>query len=62
MNNLINKPFRLTLEHYDIKITVEKSHSDIDADQLKELLRSLCMAAGFSEQTINEMFGECPVN
>ena len=55
---MINKPFRLTLEHYDIKITVEKSHSDIDADQLKELLRSLCMAAGFSEQTINEMFEE----
>lgn len=58
MNNLINKPFRLTLEQYDIKITVEKSHSDIDAEQLKELLRSLCLAAGFSEQTINEMFEE----
>jgi hypothetical protein len=52
------EPFRITLEHYDMKIIIEKPYSDIDAEQLKEVLRTLCLAAGFSEQTINEMFGE----
>ena len=36
----------------------EKPYSDIDAEQLKEMLRTLCLAAGFSERTTNQMFGE----
>ena len=52
------QPFRITLEHYDMKVTIEKPYSDIDVDQLKEMLRSLCLAAGWPEGTINEMFGE----
>jgi len=58
MNNLINKPFRITLEHHDTKVTIEKPYSDIDADQLHEMLRSLCLAAGWSEGTVKEIFGE----
>ena len=52
------EPFRITLEHFDTKITVERPYSEIDVDQLKELLRSLCLAAGWAEKTINEMFAE----
>ena len=52
------EPFRITLEHYDMKIIIEKPYSDIDAEQLKEMLRTLCLAAGFSERTTNQMFGE----
>jgi len=52
------EPFRITLEHYDMKIIIEKPYSDIDAEELKEMLRTLCLAAGFSERTTNGMFGE----
>ena len=52
------EPFRITLEHHDIKVTIEKPYSDIDADQLKEMLRSLCLAAGWGEGTVKEIFGE----
>ena len=52
------EPFRITLEHYDMKIVIEKPYSDIDAEELKEMLRTLCLAAGFSEITTNQMFGE----
>lgn len=52
------EPFRITLEHYDTKIVIEKPYSDIDADQLHEMLRSLCLAAGWSEKTVKEIFGE----
>ena len=52
------EPFRITLEHYDIKVTIEKPYSDIDSDQLHEMLRSLCLAAGWAENTVKEIFGE----
>ena len=49
---------KLTLEHYDTKITIETNHDDVNIDELKEMLRSLCVAAGYSEELIKEMFGE----
>ena len=52
------EPFRIALEHYDMKIVIEKFYSDIDAEQLKEMLRTLCLAAGYSERTTNNIFGE----
>ena len=52
------EPFRITLEHYDMKIVIEKPYSDINAEELKEILRTLSLAAGFSEKTTNDMFGE----
>lgn len=51
------EPFRITLEHYDVKVTIEKPYSDIDSDQLHEMLRSLCLAAGWAENTVKEIFG-----
>ena len=52
------QPFRITLEHYDIKITIETPNSDINENQLEEMLRSLCLAAGWAEGTVKKIFGE----
>jgi len=52
------EPFRITLEHFDTKITVERPYSEITSEELKELLRSVCLAAGYSEKLVIEMFGE----
>jgi len=49
---------KLTLEHYDMKIIIQKEYDDVNIDELKEMLRSLCVAAGYSEELIKEMFGE----
>jgi len=49
---------KLTLEHYGTKITIETKHDDVNIEELQELLRSLCLAAGYSEENIKEMFGE----
>ena len=51
---------KITLEHYDTKITIETKHDDVNIQELEELLRSLCLAAGYSEQNIHEMFGQLP--
>ena len=53
-----NKPFRITLEHWDEKIVIERSTSDIDTTELKEILIKLCLAAGWSEYNVKEMFVE----
>jgi hypothetical protein len=49
---------KLTLEHYGTKITIETKHDDVNIQELQELLRSLCLAAGYSHENIKEMFGE----
>ena len=49
---------RVTLEHYGNKITIETKHDDVNIGELQELLRSLCLAAGYSHENIKEMFGE----
>lgn len=53
-----NEPFRITLEHWDTKITIEKPYSDINTLDLKDMMISLAMAAGFPESRVNEMFSE----
>lgn len=45
--NDVNKPFRVTIEHYDEKIVIEKNRSDIDANELREMLISAVKASGF---------------
>ena len=49
---------KITLEHYGTKITIETKHDDVNIEELQELLRSLCLAAGDSHENIKEMLGE----
>ncbi len=53
---LENKPFRITIEHWDEKISVEMDHSDLDLDQVAELLQRALMATGFNPESVKELF------
>jgi hypothetical protein len=53
-----NKPFRITIEHWDEKISVEMDHSDLDLDQVSGLLQRALMATGFDPESIKELFVE----
>ena len=55
--NEIKEPFRITFEYYDEKIVVERDHSDITADELREMLISAVKASGF-DMHIDTIFGE----
>ena len=46
---------KITLEHYDTKITIETKHDDVNIQEIQDLLRSLCLAAGYSQENINEI-------
>lgn len=54
---LENKPFKVTVEHWDEKITIEKDHSDITWDEFVEMLRTLSRGVGYSQESIDELFG-----
>lgn len=57
MKNKTESPFRLSLEHYDEKITIEKPNSDLTSTEIVEMFKSLMLAAGFSESRVNEELG-----
>lgn len=51
-----DKPFKLSVEHWDTKITIEKDHSDISWDDYVEMLIELSRAVGWSNKKIDELF------
>jgi hypothetical protein len=52
-----NTPFKITVEHWDEKVTIQKDHSDISFDEFVDMLRTLSIGVGFSQDSINEIFG-----
>ena len=54
---LENKPFKITVEHWGEKITVEKDHSDVTWDGFVDMLRALSRGVGYSQECIDELFG-----
>ena len=52
-----NRPFKISVEHWDEKITVEKDHSDITFEEYIEMLRSLSRGIGFGQDDIDDIFG-----
>lgn len=42
-----DKPFRITVEHYDSKYVIEKDRSDVDYDEYVEMLNAITASVGF---------------
>lgn len=58
MNKMdFNKPFKITVEHYDQKISFEYGHSDISFDDYMEALKSVTKVV-FCEKLWNDYFEE----
>jgi hypothetical protein len=52
------KPFKLTVQHWDTIITIEKDHSDVDMEELHEMWLSMVKAMGFFPDVIKEFYKE----
>ena len=52
----MKQPYRITIEQYDQKVSIEKDHSDITLDEFAEMLYNISMAAGWSEENLKEIF------
>lgn len=48
-----DKPFRITIEYYDKKYTVETNRSDVSIEEFWSLLSSVTKSAGFYELLID---------
>lgn len=53
-----NKPFRMTVEQYDEKITIEINHSDLSFSDYVEICRKMGNALAFSSTTVDDYFSE----
>jgi len=53
----MNGPYRITIEQYDQKVTIEKSNSDITMDEYQEMIMSISRAAGWGESQVDLIFG-----
>lgn len=56
--NDINKPFRVTIEHYNQKVSVEVDHSDVSLSEVAELLEQALKGAGFLESQVKELINQ----
>lgn len=55
---MIDKPLKITVEHYDTKITIEKDHSNVNIEELHEMWLSMVKAMGFFPDVIKEFYKE----
>jgi len=49
-------PSKISFEHWGDKVTIKKSHSDINIEEFWEMCKSLARAAGYDEYNIKEYF------
>ena len=50
------KPFKISVEHWDKKVTVEIDHSDITWEEYVDLLKEVTKAVGWADDSISELF------
>ena len=51
------EPYRITIEEYDMKFSIEVNHSDISWDQYISMLESISKGVGWGEENVRELFG-----
>lgn len=54
----IDQTFRLTLEHYGKRVSIEQDHSDLHAVELVQVFYRLALAAEWQPKSIIEAFRE----
>jgi hypothetical protein len=53
----MKQPYRITIEHYEYKYTIEVDHSDISFTEYVDLLKQISLAAGWGNESVDEVFG-----
>ena len=47
---------KITVEHYDEKVSIERENDDIDFTEFMQLIIRVAHGVGYSGETINEWF------
>ena len=52
----MSKPYKITIQQYDTKVSIEKDHSDISLEDFAEMLYHISKAVGWSEEQLKDIF------
>jgi|TARA_R110000822_G_scaffold69985_6_gene169575 hypothetical protein len=52
----MSEPYKITIQQYDTKVSIEKDHSDISLEDFAEMLYNISKAAGWSEEQLKDIF------
>ena len=58
MKNIKNSPFRIIIEHWDMKSSIEINHSDITFQEYITLLSQISLSVGFPVKTVEDFFNQ----
>ena len=47
---------KITVEHYDEKVSIERKDDDINFSEFMELVKKIAHAVGYNNETIDEWF------
>jgi hypothetical protein len=53
---------KITIEHYNERITIETKHDDITAHETVDILYRLCVMVGYSEKNVADAFADLGAN
>jgi hypothetical protein len=51
-------PFKITIQHWDEKVSIQRDHSDLTLHEYIEMIRRISYAVGFSASQIKEYINE----
>lgn len=49
---------KITVEHYDEKVSIERENDDLDFTEFMELVRKVAHGVGYADETIAEWFNQ----
>jgi len=49
---------KITVEHYDEKVSIERENDDLDFNEFMQLVRKVAHAVGYADATIDEWFNQ----
>ena len=55
---LRRREMKITVEHYDEKVSIERENDDLDFNEFMQLVRKVAHGVGYSGETIDEWFNQ----
>ena len=49
---------KITVKHYDEKVSIERENDDIDFNEFMELVRKVAHSVGYNNETIDKWFNQ----
>ena len=55
---LRRREMKITVEHYDEKVSIERENDDLDFNEFMQLVKKVAHAVGYADATIDEWFNQ----